>query len=380
MPASELSLEVEARCPHSHARACRLTTPRGTVRTPFFMPVGTRGTVKGLDPRTLAELGSQVVLANTYHLHLRPGEDVVRELGGLHRFMAWDGPILTDSGGYQVFSLGHIAQVDDAGVRFKSIVDGSMVELSPERATDVQLALGADWIMAFDQCPATPLDRGPVEEATARTHRWLDRCVARWRERGAAETGSLLFGIVQGGAFEELRHASVEHALSHDLPGYAVGGVSVGEHRDAMRTAVEASAPRLPEDRPRYLMGVGMPLDMVDAVMCGIDMFDCVTPTRHGRTHQAFTTRGRINVRNRRWQRDPEPLDPECGCPTCARFSRGYLRHLCTTGEMLGPILLTAHNLWLFHRLLADVRVAVEAGTLPALRERVAAWDERGGE
>lgn len=366
-----------ARCPVTAARTGTLETPHGAVRTPFFMPVGTRGTVKGVAPAELRAVGTQVVLANTYHLHLRPGEDVVRDLGGLHGFMGWDGPILTDSGGFQVFSLGHLAEIDEGGATFRSIVDGAPVRFSPERVMDVQRDLGADVIMAFDQCPADPLDRAGVLIATERTHRWLERCVGRWRERGGTESGQALFGIVQGGAFEDLRRESVGRVTDWDLPGYAIGGVSVGEHREATWRAVEASAPLLPEDRPRYLMGVGTPLDFCEAVARGIDLFDCVTPTRHGRNHQAYTSRGRINLRNRRWLRDPEPLDPDCDCPACGGFSLGYLRHLCTSGEMLGPMLLTLHNLRLFHRLLEELREAIPAGTLPQLRERAARMNER---
>ena len=366
-------LEPEARCPHTHARTATFHTPHGAVRTPFFMPVGTRGSVKGLDPRDLIGLGTQVVLANTYHLHLRPGEEVVKTLGGLHGFMGWDGPILTDSGGFQVFSLGHTATISERGASFSSIVDGKRIDLTPERATDIQRDLGADIAMAFDQCPADPLDREVVREATDRTHRWLERCIRQWKENGAREAGQALFGIVQGGAFEDLRRESLEAVCAHDLPGYAVGGVSVGEEREAMLVAIECAAPQLPADKPRYLMGVGTPLDLIDSIARGIDMFDCVTPTRHGRNHQVWTSRGRINVRNQRWQRDDSPLDPDCDCPTCARFSIGYLRHLCTTGEMLAGSALSAHNLRYFHRLMEQARAAIPQGQLPALRERVLA-------
>jgi len=351
------------------ARNGRFQTPHGSVITPAFMPVGTRGTVKGVLPRDLRQVGSTMVLANTYHLHLRPGEDTVAALGGLHAFMGWDGPILTDSGGYQVFSLRDMRQVDEDGVSFKSIVDGSPVRFTPERVMDIQHKLGADVIMAFDQCPEDPHARAAVQEATDRTHSWLDRCVARWRSNGGLERGQALFGIVQGGAFEDLRRASVEHVCAHDLVGYAIGGVSVGEDRESIRATVASTARLLPDDKPRYLMGVGTPTDFFDSIEQGADLFDCVTPTRHARTHQVFTSRGRINVRNSRWKDDPRPLDPDCDCTTCASFSRGVLRHLAVSGEMLAGMLLSLHNLRFFHRLLERIRHAIAEDRLQALRE-----------
>ena len=362
---------MTSECPDTRARTGVLETPHGSVQTPAFMPVGTRATVKGIQSRQLRELGAELVLGNTYHLHLRPGEDVIRELGGLHTFMNWDGPILTDSGGYQVFSLSKTAKIDDDGATFRSVVDGSKIRFTPERVMEIQHALGADVVMAFDECPPDPLDRPVVERATKRTHDWLERCVRSWRERGGVESGQALFGIVQGGGFEDLRSASVDTVVSHELPGYAIGGVSVGESREAVDAIVASTTPLLPPDRPRYLMGVGTPQDFVNAIAQGIDLFDCVTPTRHGRTHQAFTTSGRLNLRNQRFARDPAPLDEGCDCPTCAGYSRGYLRHLSTTGEMLGPILLTVHNLRYFHRLMEEIRDAIRTGSFAELRERV---------
>ncbi|MFT7487215.1 MAG: queuine tRNA-ribosyltransferase [Candidatus Paceibacteria bacterium] len=335
------------------------------------MPVGTRATVKAVQPRDLLETGSQMILANTYHLHLRPGESVVKELGGLHGMMAWDGPILTDSGGYQVFSMGDINRIDDDGVSFKSIVDGSAVRFTPERVVDIQRDLGADVAMAFDQCPAIPTDRAAVIQATDRTHRWLDRCVRRYRENGGEETGQALFGIVQGGSFEDLRRSSVSAICEHDLVGYAIGGVSVGEDPDLIRSTVELAAPLLPEDKPRYLMGVGTPRDFFDAIASGIDLFDCVTPTRHARNHTVYTSRGRLNIRNRGFQTDRGTLDPECDCTACTQFSLGALRHLCTTGEMLGGMLLSIHNLRFFHRTLERIRSAIEDGSFEDLRAQV---------
>ena len=355
----------------TRARAGVFTTPHGDVPTPAFMPVGTRGTVKGVFPRDLREAGSTMILANTYHLHLRPGEDVVERLGGLHRFMGWDGPILTDSGGYQVFSLEEGTRIDADGATLRSVVDGSIVRFTPERVIDIERKLGADVAMAFDHCPSDPTDRAQCAAAVERTHAWLARCVARHREHGAESTGQALFGIVQGGVFEDLRSRSVDSAVAHDLVGYAVGGVSVGEDRDQMRRAIEIAAPRLPEDRPRYLMGVGTPEDFFDAIERGIDLFDCVTPTRHARNHNAFTSAGRVNLRNAAWRDDATTLDPECDCTACTQFSRGVLRHLCQTNEMLGGMLLTLHNLRFFHRLMAQIRGAIFADRLPELRERV---------
>ncbi len=368
---SGFGFEVTARCADSHARTGVFRTPHGAVETPVFMPVGTKGTIKGVQPAQLRELGARMVLANTYHLHLRPGEETVAALGGLHDFMNWGGPILTDSCGDQVFSLAEAARISEDGVRLPSIVDGSPVDLGPESATDVQMQLGADVIMAFDHCPPDPLDRAGVEQATDRTHRWLERCVARWRERGGLESGQALFGIVQGGAFADLRERSVASVLAHDLVGTAIGGVSVGEDRAAMRDAVAAAAPLLPEDRPRYLMGVGTPVDFFDAIEQGVDMFDCVTPTRHGRTHQAFTPAGRINLRNRQWAHDSRPIQEGCDCPACAGFSRGYIRHLCKSDEMLGGVLISLHNLRSFHRLFERIRAAIPRGELAALRAEV---------
>ncbi|MFT4539237.1 MAG: queuine tRNA-ribosyltransferase [Planctomycetota bacterium] len=365
------SFRVHDRCPRTHARTGTFTTPHGDVQTPAFMPVGTRGTVKGVMPRDLKEAGSTMVLANAYHLHLRPGDDIVARLGGLHSFMNWDGPILTDSGGYQVFSMDDINTVDEDGVTFRSIVDGSPIRLTPEGVMDIERNLGADVIMAFDHVPKDPLDKAQVIDATDRTHRWLDRCVKRWRENGGSDGGQALFGIVQGGVFEATRKASLEAVCSHDLIGYAIGGVSVGEDREAMRDAVAMTAPYLPEDKPRYLMGIGTPLDFFDAVERGVDMFDCVTPTRHARNHQAYTSQGLVNLRNACWKEDPRPLDPECVFPPLAGYSRGVLRHLSVTNEMLAGMLLSLQNLWFFHDLMAQIRDAIRENRLPELRESV---------
>ena len=377
MSSAPFAFHVTARCPHTRARSAVFSTPHGELPTPAFMPVGTSGTVKGVLPRDLGELGVGMVLANTLHLHLRPGEETVSALGGLHRFMNWDGPILTDSGGYQVFSMADIRSVDEDGVSFRSFVDGSAVRFTPERATEIQRALGADVAMAFDHVPRDPLERAEVIEATDRTHRWLERCVRRWRENGGLESGQALFGIVQGGGFEDLRRSSVESVCAHDLVGYAVGGISLGEEREAMRAAFAASTPFLPEDKPRYVMGIGTPVDLFDAVEQGADLFDCVTPTRHGRNHQIFTSEGRINVRNSGWRASTRPLDPSWPCPLLEGFTIGALRHWCASNEMLGAVLLSLHNLHFFLTLMQKMRVAIAEGTLPALREELLARCQR---
>jgi len=355
----------------SRARRGRFLTPHGVVETPAFMPVGTKGTVKGVFPRDLKAVGSTMILANTYHLHLRPGEDLVAQLGGLHRLMDWDGPILTDSGGYQVFSLGNLTKIDEDGVSTRSIVDGSPLRLDPERAVRIQAKLGADVQMAFDHCPADPTNRDLVSAATARTARWLERCVAEHERLGGLARGQALFGIVQGGAFPDLRAQAVADVAQHDLVGCAVGGVSVGEDREQMRIAVESAAPLLPRDRPRYLMGVGTPLDFFDAVERGIDLFDCVSPTRNARTHKAWTSRGEVNLKNAKHKEDDSPLDPECHCPCCLRYPRAVLRHLVIAEEMLAPMLITLHNLRYFHRLMERMREAIVLDRFMDLRREV---------
>ena len=388
MSGAPFHFEQLAACQQSDARRGRFHTPHGAVETPAFMPVGTRATVKGVLPADLLRVGTQMVLANTYHLHLRPGEETVAALGGLHRMMAWDGPILTDSGGFQVFSMSDLCRVDEGGVDFRSSVDGARVRMTPEGAVDIQRALGADVAMAFDHCPARPGERDEVVDATDRTHRWLERSVARHRELGGLDSGQALFGIVQGGAFDDLRQASLEAVCAHDLAGYAVGGISLGEEREAMWTAMSATGPRLPADRPRYQMGVGTPRDFFDAVALGFDLFDCVTPTRNARNHTVFTSFGRLNLRNRGFALDPAPLDPACDCVACTSFNRGTLRHLCTTDEMLAATLLSLHNLRVFHSLFERIREAIATGRFAALREecvgpmsrRVTAEQARAGD
>ncbi|APW61582.1 tRNA guanosine(34) transglycosylase Tgt [Paludisphaera borealis] len=355
-----------ARDAGSAARAGRLETPHGAVETPAFMPVGTQGTVKGLTPDQLWAGGSRMILANTYHLALRPGEETVAALGGLHRFTGWDGPILTDSGGFQVFSLAQRAKITDHGASFRSHLDGRLLELTPERAVAIQEALGADVAMCLDHCPALPAGKDAIARAVDRTIAWAGRCKA-----AHARADQALFGIVQGGAHEDLRARCAEALVALDFDGYAVGGVSVGESREEVRRALAVSTHRLPEDRPRYLMGVGRPQDLLDAVATGIDLFDCVMPTRNGRNATCFTDQGLVKLRNAAHTRDASPLEAGCDCLTCAKFSRGYLRHLFMAKEMLGPILASIHNLAYLHRLTSRMREAIRAGRFVQLRMEV---------
>ena len=355
----------------SRARLGRFRTPHGDVHTPAFAPVGTQATVKALDPRDLHELGAELILANTYHLYLRPGADVVAEMGGLHAFMGWDGPILTDSGGFQVFSLAENRKVSDEGVVFGSHVDGSRHTFTPEMAVGVQEQLGADIIMCFDECPE-PHDRAYNEEALARTHAWAARCRAAQRR-----TDQALFGIVQGGVFPDLRQASAEFLVGLDFPGYAIGGLSVGESKAQMHAMLDVVAPLLPEGKPRYLMGVGAPEDLLEGVARGIDLFDCVLPTRMARNGVAFTQAGKMNLRHARYGDDPRPLEEDCPCPACRRFSRAYLRHLHRMNEILAHRLLTWHNLAFMQRLMLDCRGAIEAGRMLKLIQGWRGWNER---
>ncbi|MFW6124803.1 MAG: tRNA guanosine(34) transglycosylase Tgt [Pirellulales bacterium] len=352
------------------ARAGRFCTPHGDVLTPAFMPVGTQATVKGLTPAQLADAGAQIVLANTYHLALRPGADVVARLGGLHRFMGWDGPILTDSGGFQVYSLATLCRIDDTGVQFRSHVDGSLLELTPERAVELQQQLGADCIMCLDQCPPYGSSPQQLAEAVDRTIAWAGRCRDAHRRPDQA-----LLAIVQGGWDPALRARCARGLVAMDFAGYAVGGLSVGEQPHEMYPIVEATAACLPDERPRYLMGVGRPEDLLESVARGMDLFDCVLPTRNGRNAMAFTSEGRLRLRNRQFETDERPVDPRCACPVCRHFSRAYLRHLFQCGEMLGPILLSWHNVAYYQSLVRDARDAIgrkqfsawKAATLAAL-------------
>ncbi|MFO7156829.1 MAG: tRNA guanosine(34) transglycosylase Tgt [Pseudomonadota bacterium] len=342
----------------SRARRGRLTLPHGTVETPVFMPVGTAATVKAIAPDDLERIGAQIVLGNTYHLFLRPGHERIRALGGLHRFMAWERPILTDSGGFQVYSLASARKIDEDGVTFRSHIDGSLRRLTPEISIEVQQALGSDIIMAFDECPPAQSSRAYHEESLERTTRWALRSKEAWNSEG----GSYLFGIVQGGLFADLRRRHAEELAALDLPGYALGGYSVGEPIPAMYESISISAPLLPEEKPRYLMGVGTPEDLVTCVGLGIDMFDCVLPTRTARNARLYTSEGVLNIRNARFADDPNPVDPNCRCYTCRTFSRAYLRHLFQAQEILAARLATLHNLTFYCDLMAEVRRQIEAG------------------
>ncbi|HLQ43320.1 MAG TPA: tRNA guanosine(34) transglycosylase Tgt [Planctomycetaceae bacterium] len=367
---SQFQFDLLATDSTTAARRGRWRTPHGIVETPAFMPVGTQASVKGLTPEQLCRVGVQQVLANTYHLALRPGAEIVAELGGLHEFMRWTGPILTDSGGYQVFSLATLRTIDDEKVVFKSHLDGSLLELSPRSAMHIQELLGADCIMCLDECPPADAPRAKIIDAVERTTRWAARC------RDAHQRGDqALFGIVQGATDRELRERSATGLLPLDFPAYAIGGLSVGESPRQMYSTLDFTAPLLPTNKLRYLMGVGTPTDLLEAVCRGIDLFDCVLPTRNGRNALAFTSSGPLRLRNLKHQRDPGPLDPECACPCCTGFSRAYLRHLFMTGEMLGPMLVSWHNIAFYQDLLKGLRAAIEQGRASEYRaQQLAKW------
>jgi len=335
-----------------NARAGIFHTPHGDIETPIFAPVGTKATVKGVTPAELEEIGASLILANTYHLFLRPGEDLVDEMGGLHKFMNWPHPILTDSGGFQVFSLSSMRKIDEDGVNFRSYIDGSLQRLTPERSIEIQEKLGADIIMAFDEC-AAPYDRNYSTEAMERTHRWAERCL-----RAKKRNDQALFGIVQGGIFPDLREISARQISELGFPGHAIGGLSVGETKDEMNAMLEIVTPILPANKPRYLMGVGSPEDLINGILRGIDIFDCVLPTRLARHKAAMTFQGRINLLNAVHTHDANPIDERCTCYTCQHFSRAYLRHLLVAKEMVGATLVSIHNL---HTLLELVRRARKA-------------------
>lgn len=352
-----LGFEVVARSTDSAARLGRLRTPHGTVETPAFMPVGTYGSVKGLRVEELEGVGAQILLCNAYHLWERPGSERIRDLGGLHRFIGWNGPILTDSGGYQVMSLAERRKIDDDGVTFRSPLDGQYRRLTPETVVEIQSALGVDVAMVLDECVASPADPDTARRAVERSQRWAER------SRPLADhLAGGLFGIVQGSVYPELRGAHARRLVELDFDGYAVGGLSVGEDKPATWTALEAAVAELPDDRPRYVMGMGIPDDLLEGVRRGVDLFDCVIPTRHARNGMAFTSEGVITVRHAAHADDPGPLDPACPCPCCRRYSRAYLRHLKVRGEMLSGVLLTIHNLWYYLDTLRRVRQHLRSG------------------
>ena len=348
----------------SQARRGRISTSRGDIETPVFMPVGTQATVKAVLPEALKELGAQIILANTYHLYLRPGHRVIQTLGGLHKFMNWERPILTDSGGFQVFSLGDLRKITEDGAAFQSHIDGSKHLLTPELSVEIQLALGSDIVMVFDECIPHPAERSYVVDSTNRSARWAKRC----RQVLPAGSKSALFGIVQGGMDQQLRQQSAEQLQDIGFEGYALGGLSVGEETSLMYDMMEYSLPLLPADRPRYVMGVGTPENLVEGVARGCDMFDCVMPTRNARNGVLFTSSGRISIKQAQYREDDRPLDPECSCYVCRNYSRAYLRHLYTSKEILASVLNTHHNLYYYQQLMAGIRRSIEEGTFSEFR------------
>mgnify|MGYP000551371202 CR=1 FL=1 len=371
-----MSFDFTVQATDGRARTGVIETSRGAIRTPAFMPVGTAATVKGMKPADVRASGADILLGNTYHLMLRPGAERVARLGGLHRFMDWSHPILTDSGGYQVMSLGDLVKVTEEGVEFRSHLDGSRHFVSPERSIAIQRLLGSDIVMAFDECTRHPATRDEAARSMALSMRWAERS----RTAFLADPGrSALFGIQQGALFEDLRRESAERLVEVGFEGYAIGGLAVGEGQAAMFEVLDYAPGQLPADRPRYLMGVGKPADILGAVLRGVDMFDCVLPTRSGRTAQAFTALGTLNLRNARFAEDSSPLDDSCPCPVCARFSRAYLHHLFRAGEMLGPMLLTEHNLWHYQQLMAGLRAAIAEGQVEALARVALAAYAAGG-
>lgn len=364
---SSLKFELLKKDANSSARRGRITLPHGTIETPVFMPVGTQGTVKAMKPEDVEKTGAEIILGNTYHLLLRPGEDIIREAGGLHKFMNWNKPILTDSGGFQVFSLGKMRKISEEGVRFRSYIDGSKHFMTPESSIQVQNALGSDIMMAFDECAPYPADEKYIKNSYKRTSRWLKRCkdelerikAGEGRDAITAESQNL-FGIMQGGMYKDMRYESAMEIAELDLPGYAIGGLSVGEPKDVMLEVLDDCVSYLPDDRPRYLMGVGTPDYIFEGVERGVDMFDCVIPTRLARHGVAMTSRGNINIKNACNERDFSPIDPDCDCYTCKNYSRAYVRHLFKTNEILCSMLLSEHNIRFLVRMMENIRTSIE--------------------
>ena len=376
-----MPFELLKKDPASNARLGRISTRHGVINTPVFMPVGTQGTVKAMLPEELLDLGAEIILSNTYHLYLRPGHELINRLGGLHKFMHWDGPILTDSGGYQVFSHAKLRKIKEDGVYFQSHVDGSSHFLSPEKAVEIQETLGSDIIMCLDECTSYPSTYEYTKDSMELTHRWARRCKefmsselrVQSSESLITQNSKLktpyLFGIVQGGMFEDLRKQSAEEIVNIGFDGYAIGGVSVGEENNLMYKIVDATTPNLPEDKPRYLMGVGTPEDIVESVAMGIDMFDCVIPTRNARNGMLFTTDGKLVIKNSQFTDDPRPIDESCGCYTCKNYSRAYLRHIYMANEILASMLNTIHNLYYYINLMKEIRQAIAGGRYEQFRK-----------
>ncbi|MEW6730903.1 MAG: tRNA guanosine(34) transglycosylase Tgt [Acidobacteriota bacterium] len=351
------------------ARLGRLETAHGTIETPIFMPVGTAGSVKALTQEMLEELDAQIILGNTYHLYLRPGHELIAALGGLHRFISWPRPILTDSGGFQVYSLAAMRKTNEEGVTFQSHLDGSRHLLTPEKSIEIQLALGADIVMAFDECLSYPASEADAATSLALTTRWAIRSLKEFQDRGGSDKGSALFGIIQGGVYQELRRQSVEQLVALELPGYAIGGLAVGEEKGYTYDVTEYVAARLPAKKPRYLMGVGTPEDLVECVARGVDMFDCVMPTRNARNGQLFTSAGKLNIKNAKYARDERPPDLHCHCCVCRRYSRAYLRHLHMMGEILSAILATYHNIYFYLDTMRKIRHSIRLGCFADFRQ-----------
>jgi len=360
-----IKFQVLKECKRTGARTGLLTTPHGVINTPVFMPVGTQATVKTMAPEELKEMGATIILGNTYHLYMRPGHKLVEKAGGLHRFMNWDRSILTDSGGFQVFSLADLRDISEEGVHFRSHIDGSRHFISPEKAVEIQNSLGSDIMMAFDECPPYPCDYDYAKKSMNITARWAERCLKAHKNT----EGQALFGIIQGSVFKDLRRESARQITSLGFPGYAVGGLSVGEPKDIMYEMLEEVVPLMPADKPRYLMGVGSPDSIIEGVIRGIDMFDCVLQTRIARNGTAMTSRGRVVIRNAAYAEDFSPLDPECDCYTCTNYTKAYIRHLLKAGEILGLRLTTFHNLYFTMRLMDKIREAIEGDYLPEFRD-----------
>jgi queuine tRNA-ribosyltransferase len=361
------NFDIKAQSSTSRARAGVIQTAHGKVETPIFMPVGTQGTVKSLTPEELLSAGAQIILGNTYHLYLRPGCDVIKQFNGLHRFMNWDGPILTDSGGFQIFSLARLAKISEEGVTFQSHIDGSRHLLTPEKAVEVQTCLGSDVIMCLDHCIQYPAEREPTRQALEITTRWAERCKVAWQ--GRTNGHSALFGIVQGGMFKDLREASSEALVSRGFEGFAIGGLSVGEPVETMLEIADFTLPKLPDEKPKYIMGTGTPENLIELVALGADMFDCVLPTRNARNGQVFSQQGTLNISNAKYRYDADPLEPGCDCYTCRNYSRAYLRHLYMAKELLAYRLNTLHNVYFFLNLMKQLREAIVKDKFESFRK-----------
>ena len=362
-----IQFEVEANC--GNARAGVLETQHGKIHTPIFMPVGTLGTVKGMTPEEVCEIGAEIILGNTYHLFLRPGDELIKKMGGLHKFMNWHGPILTDSGGFQVFSLAKLLKLDEEGVVIRSHLDGSKIKLTPEISIEIQQNLGSTIMMCFDECLELPASRIEVEHSIALTARWAKRCKEAQVKTNGISGEQALFGIFQGGGELDLREQSLEQIVEIDFDGYAIGGLSVGESKEEMYRVAHHITPKMPAEKPRYLMGVGDPEDLLEGIEAGIDMFDCVLPTRNARNGSLFTSRGKISIKQNQYKEDPEPLDPDCACSTCQNYSRAYLRHLFKSNEILGVRLNTYHNLFFYLTLVKGARAAVKDQHFPEFKK-----------